>query len=94
MNVKRPLAMLIAVAMLMSVLAVGPAAAQDECAIGQQNADNDVADVDLDPNVQAGNVALNVPVLSPGADSDATANSVIYDGNDNFGQQNVADINC
>jgi len=91
MDVKRSLTALVALAVLASVFAIGPAAASaDDCTITQANQDSDVLDVDADANAIVGNAAANVPVLSPGADSDATANSVVNDGNDNFGQQNSA----
>lgn len=86
MNVKRSLAMLLTLAMLTSVFAAGPAAAQD-CAVGQQNSQANVGNVNLDTNVNAGNVALSLPVLSPGSDSDAEANQIIQDQQDAFQSQ-------
>jgi hypothetical protein len=48
--------------------------------------------VNTDVNANALNTAASAPVLSPGADSDATATQAIADSNDDFQSQgNSAD---
>jgi hypothetical protein len=91
MNVKRPLVVMLAVAMLASVFAVGPVAAQD-CTIDQENSQVNALNVNTDVNANALNTAASAPVLSPDADSDATATQAIADSNDDFQSQgNSAD---
>jgi hypothetical protein len=95
MNIKRTLATMLAITMIASVFAVGPVAAisQQDCTVGQQNSQANVGNVNIDTNVNAGNIALSTPVLSPGADSDANAGQTIVDNNDDF-QSQVNSAEC
>lgn len=92
MNAKRPLTMLVALALVASVFAAGPAAASGDCTVQQSNSQTNVLNANTDLNVNAVNAAASAPVLSPGSDSDATANQVISDSGDQFqSQSNYAD---